>query len=299
MALFLIVLGLSFGINSSHIDIFFQVPLTLWISLFALHSMFFFIASCPWHVVIKGLNVEQSFYETLSIYFSAQFINLFIPGRGGDLLQGLYFKKVHGLKLRTYWSLILFLGLCGMISICIVGALSIPSINFTTSGLRGVLGVGCILFGLVAFIILRGSHFFSEAFGKLKNYIDENIRWKEINQKYNIVFSILGYTLNLFLYAYRMFLLMSFMYVEISFWNCVGLSSIMLILNLFPILPGNIGIRELSFAYLLTLIGQPYEVGMFIAIIDRMVQVIFLSMVGIPLAYKYKIMDFDRRVSPR
>jgi len=95
--------------------------------------------------------------------------------------------------------------------------------------------------------------------------------------KKNFTWIFIGYYFAISFYILKFALIFYFLDIHIMFSGLFMACVLNLAISLIPIIPGNLGIKEASFAGFLHLYGVDFSVALNLAIIDRIFQIAFLS----------------------
>jgi len=212
-----------------------------------------------------------------------------LPARGGIFLRGIIFHKNYGMKKRDYAAFSLFMSLTGLFVMGALGLISFPLMDW--DGDKPIVflmggAAGLMLFGFYGLYSTKALAKWNNKIGELYH---EKTNWSKINKKSNFIATSLFYAGSAVSYAARIYLLSLYFYLELDFFDVSGLTILLLLINTVPVLPGNIGIQEVSLSGILSLMGYNPQIGFFIAIVDRVMQLIFLGVLGAIFSFKWNI----------
>ena len=227
---------------------------------------FYFTLSIPFKLMLVDSISMRSIFGLSLI---SNFFNLIIPLRGGTLIRASILKNKYGVTIRKYSSISLLLSIC---SIFILGNLSLLVISNTTlreSSYNASLNIAAILLSSSSFIFLISSKWISLKIKK--NYLIDVFSFK------NILITILTYLVAVSLYILRYILIFKVFNIELEIFSIATITVLHLAAGLFSILPGNLGLKELSFVGITSLFEVPASISLVMISFDRILQVILLS----------------------
>jgi hypothetical protein len=221
----------------------FIIAISFFISIFSN----FILASNLWRMILKFINYEISFSESLFIRISTYSLRILLPFKSGEFLKALYIKKHKNVPLLK--------GICSVAFNIILNFLIILSLF--------LVGYTFILFNLKnVIILLLSSLFLSFIFIILLNQI-KNILFKltnkfkrskrlflEISSFFNISksrqFFLLLHSLVIQLTILMNYCLIAKSFnIEVPFYMILTFFSLIMIITLIPVTVSGIGLREI------------------------------------------------------
>ena len=255
-----------------------KINLETIIYLFLLYVAFFTIVTIPLKYILRSLNYNIPISKIFAVTIISNLFNLALPARGGTIYRGVYFKKYFNLSLTEYFSISYLLSLGGLFTVGLYSViLLLLGQNLVTNIKIGLLTSG-IIFCLFPFLGLFFPKVLLKLSQKFKKNIDEKVDWSKVRSSRNVIMTLCGYFCSMTVYWVRIHIICSIFFKEISIEATLALTCLNLAINIIPILPGNLGIKEASFAGILSMMGLSYELGLLVALIDRGMQIITLGL---------------------
>jgi glycosyltransferase 2 family protein len=226
------------------------------------------------------------------IYFIAAFFNLFMPTVvGGDIARGYYFFRYSKGKMETVSSIIVE-RILGITSLMVLALFSGVLVIIVDLGILSkivlrlfiVSGAGCVLISLM---------FFNKQWASvLQRYIPQRIQ-KKITLLIKILKDVVHYGTTPVVLFYGLLISSVFQIVGfiaiytlaisvgsttafINFWI---LLPVIWVFSMLPISINGLGLREVSFIYLFSIVGMKEEIGMAICVLS-FVQIALLGIMG-------------------
>lgn len=228
--------------------------------------------------ILLIFGLQQTSKEWVGLGFIAAFYNLFLPAKGGSALRSAYLKKKYGF---TYKKFVAYL-IKQSIYILIVASFMIGLLLLLVSR-----DIETSYFQLIAVltILFSAAVYLSE-----KQLIYWLAKRKKINSDFIVpkqdFWVISSITLILIVLKgtafYIAFLAISY---PIAFEYSLLIASVVMVLNLVSIIPGNIGIREFVMGGVLQLFGYSLSLVIIASLLDRAATII-VTMIG-AIVYKY------------
>lgn len=289
ISLLILIGGLTYLFISSQVHHLSQFDWRLGAALVLLQGIFYFLITLPQLYILKKIDVPINLGRIFSITIVTNFLNLLLPARGGVLLRGIILNKNYGMKKRDYAAFSLFISLGGLFVLGVMGLMLFPLMEWDGEKPIYLMQVGSSVLAILGFYGLYSTKALAKYNKKVAELYHEKTKWSLINKKDNFLVTCFSYSASLFTYALRIYLLGIYFYLEIDIIDASALTVLLLLINTFPILPGNIGIKEASLSGILALMGYNPQVGFFIAIIDRLMQLVFLGILGTIFSFKWNI----------
>ncbi|MEM6884173.1 MAG: lysylphosphatidylglycerol synthase transmembrane domain-containing protein [Verrucomicrobiota bacterium] len=216
-----------------------------------------------WHLLLKTCHAEMKFTRTAQLTMIGLFANLFLPSSMmGDLLKGYYAsREIPHIKPTVIMSIIME-RLLGFIAMFLISTtLILFRFDALTAEPATKLAVYLYfgLFGLIFGIIALGS------WKKLGNYIP---LWKRLPIEEQLREAGTAYRFflrhqacfwgGLALSCIAHFTLMGTFYfvsvglnMHLNFWDLAAVLPLIMVVNMIPLTPGGIGLREVAFTHFL------------------------------------------------
>lgn len=289
LSLIIVIAGLTYLFLNADVHHVSGLDWKIAIALVLLHGIFYFLITLPQLLILRKIDVPISLGQVFSMTIVTNFLNLLLPARGGVLLRGVVFNKKYGMKKRDYAAFSIFISLVSLFILGLMGGFLFPFMDWDGEKPILILQGGALALMILGFYGLYFTKTLAKWNTKLAELYHQKTKWSLINKKENFLFSCIFYSGSLFSYALRVYLLSTYFYLELDFFDASALAVLLLLINTLPILPGNIGIKEASLSGILTLMGHNPQIGFFIAIVDRVMELIFLGILGTIFSFKWNI----------
>lgn len=294
----ILVVGIAYFINSKKetlSNIINIQPLFL-LSLIACHLVNFFLLGLIFHEPLKKLGINLGFNQWFGLTAVSNLFNLFLPAKGGNALRWYYLRDNNGLRTKTFLSINFLTTVIGMLS---MGILGFFFLEFAPTGLGIINQIAketFFIMGTAASVILLLSFREIKLLKVLKN-IPHEINCSRV---YLIVF--ISFTIITLLYPIRAYFSYQALGIELSILQTTQLSVFLLIASLVPVLPGNIGIKEVVMAHIASKFGIMPEVAILATLFER--ASLYMMVLPLGLGYYFHLIlgvkntttKFDRRV---
>tara|TARA_Y100000590_G_scaffold291056_1_gene327652 strand:+ start:29442 stop:30389 length:948 start_codon:yes stop_codon:yes gene_type:complete len=289
ISLFVFVIGLTYLFYNAEVHHIAGLDWRIGIGVIILHGLFYFLLTIPQLYILRNLNTKVNLGQLFSITILTNFLNLLLPARGGIFLRGIIFHKNYGMKKRDYAAFSLFMSLTGLFVMGALGVVFFPLMDWDGEKPSVLLIGGASSLMLFGFYGLYSTKALAKWSKKIEVLYHEKTNWSKINKKRNFITTSLFYGASALSHAARIYLLSLYFYLELDFFDVSGLTILLLLINTVPILPGNIGVKEVSLSGILSLMGHNPQIGFFIAIVDRVMELIFLGILGVIFSFKWNI----------
>ncbi len=254
-------------------------------TLLFLYFLFYFFISPPIKLISKDLGFKIPLPDILGISILTNFMNYILPVRGGVVLRGFYLKKRYALGLKQYTAISIVISLVGLIVTGFSNGVAFLMNPDSVDKLKGLHALVFVILTGGGLVLIFSPVLLMKISKKIRE-LKETIDWPQISSHRNILVTFVFYSLALVVYIFRFHILCNSMDITISGNQLISLVTLSLVVNLLPILPGNVGVKEASFAGVFHLLGYNYEIGALISIVDRFLQIGFLF--GVSLVYSLK-----------
>ncbi len=289
ISLIVFIAGLSYLFYNSDVHHVTGLDWRVGAGVILLHGLFYFLLTIPQLYILRNLDTKIGLGQLFSITIVTNFLNLLLPARGGILLRGIIFNKNYGMKKRDYAAFSLFMSLVGLFVMGAMGLIFFPLMDWDGDKPIYLMMGGATLLMLFGFYGLYSTKALAKWNKKIGELYHQKTNWSKINKKSNFIVTSLFYSGSLFSYAARIYLLSIYFYLELDLFDVTALTVLLLLINTVPVLPGNIGIKEASLSGILSLMGYNPQIGFFIAIVDRVMQLVFLGVLGAIFSFKWNI----------
>lgn len=289
ISLIIFLAGLTYLFLNNQVQHLAQFDWRLGIALIILNGFFYFLITIPQFYILRKINVPITLSQIFSLTIVTNFLNLLLPARGGVFVRGVVLLKNFSLKKRDYAAFSVFVSLAGLFVLGGVGVVLFPFMRWNGIKPIFILELGAILLVFLGFFGLYSTKALAKWSPKLETLYHEKTKWNLINKKDNFLVTTFFYFFSIMTYALRIYALGVYFYLDLSFVDACALTSLLLLINTVPILPGNIGVKEASLSGLLALMGFNPQIGFYIAVIDRLLQIIFLGSLGAYFSFKWNV----------
>ena len=249
------------------------------------------ISCLKWQLFLNEQGYSISIARLLGLYFIGKFFSNFIPSMvGGDLTRSYLLGKQINSQYKSFASIFLerLTGLMALISIAIIFSLintrilSEPKIGIAILSIS--FGAGILL------VLLLNRSIINTLSTKFKLYplmmktlekvrkVQNDILYFKGKHRLLVCAMILSLSFH-FITSLNVYLCCLAINIYPSFLDIAVLTPIILLLNIIPVSPNNIGWWEWTFSYLLTEAGAGSAEGLAVALILRGMTLVF-SLIG-------------------
>jgi len=249
------------------------------------------ISCLKWRLFLKERGFNVSLARLLGLYFVGKFFNNFMPSMvGGDLTRTYLLGRQINSQSQSFASVFLerFTGLIALILLAVAFSLANPGL--LSEPKIGIAIVSAAL-AFALFIALTLNRRFVEwaearlgfipsgpvVFKKIKKIQNDILYFKG---KHKLLALAMMYSFGFhFMTSVNVFLCCVAIHVHPSFLDIAVITPIILLLNIIPVSPNNIGWWEWTFSYLLVEAGTGPAEGLAVGLILRGMTLLF-SLVG-------------------
>ena len=263
----LLILLLTFQVRPSEISREMSESNFRWIFLAgALHIIGLLISAYRWQLLLRAQNVEAPILDLIQSYLIGGFFNNFLPTRvGGDIYRMVDSKKYSGSLLRPF-AVIFVERLSGVYALLLLGIAAVafyPRFQ-EVKALAVALFVLAIL-GFLSMLLFYGSDRFGEWLKRITAKLPARLSGKMLSMfeafwyfsrsrgvLIGTFFLALLLQINVILYYY---FIARGIQMPVSFQEAAIVMPILICIQLLPLTPNGIGVREFSYIYLLRPFG--------------------------------------------
>jgi len=253
------------------------------------------ISSYKWKILAKHKGVDLKLREFFKYYFSATFVNNFMPSFvGGDSFKVYQIGKISGKFKETASSVIMdrLTGLLGgMVLVVIFSFLNLKV--FWENKILFWLGAGSFLGLVFLFVFLeffreREIKIFPGAVNKILNRVIRELNY--YNGESKIIWKAIGWSFlfNLIGLAGANYILFLAMGIKIGILNYLSVIFLISVIASVPISINNIGIKEWAYITFFGIFGLSSGGVVSVAIVSRLIQML-LSFLALPIYLKGKM----------
>lgn len=263
----LIVLLLTFRVHPSDITREMAGSEWRWLVLAgALHIVGLLISAYRWQLLLRAQTVNAPIKDLVQSYLIGGFFNNFLPTRvGGDIYRMVDSKKYSGSLLRPF-AVIIVERLSGIYALLIIGIAAVSFYpRFEEVKALAMALFGLALAGLLALLLFYGSDTFAGWLKRITGKLPARISGKMLSvfdafwhfsRSRGVLIStfVLGLLLqaNVILYYY---FIGRAIHMPLGFQEAAIVMPILICIQLLPLTPNGIGVREFSYIYLLAPFG--------------------------------------------
>lgn len=267
----------------------------LWSALlFGAHFLNYLLLGKAQAIGLSTLGVTLRLREWLGLSVVAELFNYVLPAKGGTAIRYLYLQTEHKVRLTDF---LIMLSTYTFIALSVLGAVGL---TYNLMAIRSDEKLFLIVNGLL-FLLLASAPVFIFAFDLLKRMLrfEATLTPRHfVNQRRELLQCLAFYTLIFLLYPFKTAFGFYAVGITIPLPQMLEISLILLVVSLFPVLPGNIGVKELATAYLARRYGIDFEAALVASLVDRMILSLFVIPVGL-LSYADLYLLRGKKSSPQ
>jgi len=263
----LLILLLTFQVRPSEISREMSESNFRWIFLAgALHIIGLLISAYRWQLLLRAQNVEAPILDLIQSYLIGGFFNNFLPTRvGGDIYRMVDSKKYSGSLLRPF-TVIFVERLSGVYALLLIGIAAVafyPRFQ-EVKALAVALFVLAIL-GFLSMLLFYGSDHFGEWLKRMTAKLPARLSGKMLSmfEAFWYFSRSRGVLIGTFLLALLLQINVILYYyfiargiqMPVSFQEAAIVMPILICIQLLPLTPNGIGVREFSYIYWLRPFG--------------------------------------------
>lgn len=264
------------SLNGIHLLKITTIELKYILSIVALYFLHFVFLGLTHNLPLKKHSINLTFKDWFGLSTTSELLNLILPAKGGTALRMIYLKKNHQLSMRQFLSMGFAIVVSAFTLLGIIGAIYIrfyiinPNLIFTfLESIFWAMSISGIL-------LILANETFSKVF-RFQRKINPKIYLKDISLITKTTFL---YFALFSLYPLKIFLTFRAVGININFLDSFEISLAIILISIFQIIPGNIGIKELLTAYLASQYGINFETALLASLIDRAILFMFLLPAG-------------------
>lgn len=284
-----LLLGLVFYIkhNADQILQLRKVALIYIFTIASLHMLNFLFLGLSHALPLKKHNIQLSFKEWFGLCLTSELFNIFLPAKGGTAIRIFYLKQNYNFSLNTFLTMAFSIVVTSFTLLGLVGTIYCHFFLNKSELFFALFESVCISLTVSGFLLITMNESISKFF-KLQRKISSFFYFRDFKL---ISKCTLIYLLIFALYPIKIYLSFKAIGEPIQFKDSLEIGLVVLIVSIFEVLPGNIGIKELATAYVSTHYGINFETALIASLLDRAILFIFLLPVG---TYFYSdLFEFD------
>jgi uncharacterized protein (TIRG00374 family) len=265
----LVILVFLFKVNLSEFGAELKQSNPRWIIAAGfLHIVGLLLSAYRWQILLSVHGVRAPLLDLIQSYLIGGFFNNFLPTRvGGDVYRMVDSKKYSGSLLRPFAVIVVerLTGIYGLLLIGIAALAFYPRLSEVRGFAIALLSLTIV--GLILLLLFYGSEGFSNLLKKLALKLPAKISvkvtglldafWEFSGAKGIVLYAfLLGILLQANVILYYFFIAQG-IGMSLTFLEACIVMPILICIQLIPLTPNGIGVREFSYIYLL----QPFGVS--------------------------------------
>lgn len=249
-----------------------------WLSLLLIaHFINYILLGQSQAQALKTLNVHLNVKEWFGLSVIAELFNYILPAKGGTSVRYYYLKSKFDVSFVDFMVMTTTYIFVGLSSLGIIGLILVQFFFRTHDKFTTVLNIADAILAISAPVFIIGFIPISKWF-KLK----ANHGPQFYTSQKAILIKCFSLYMGLFLlYPFKIAFSFYALGLNPSPLDLMEISLILLVISLFPVLPGNVGIKELATAYLGQKFGLSFEASLMVSMVDRAVLSLFIIPSGL------------------
>lgn len=269
-------LGLYLYLQGSNLLKITNIDFRFIAAISALYFLHFIFLGLTHKLPLEKNKISLKFQEWFGLCTASELLNLILPAKGGTALRMIYLKKNYQLSMRTFLSMGFAVIVSAFTLLGLIGAvylrINMQKTSITFMFLESIFWAMAIS----GILLLIASETFSKIF-KYQRKINPRIYlkdWKLLSKTTFLYFSLFS------LYPLKIYLSFKAVGIPINLSDSLDISLAIIIISVFQVIPGNIGVKEILTAYLASQYGINFELALLASLIDRAIMFLFLFPVG-------------------
>lgn len=275
---FLLLIGLTFYLykNSANLLKLTTISPIIIMGLLSLHLLNYIFLGLTHKIPLQKHNIFLNLKEWMGLCLSGELLNLLLPAKGGTALRMVYLKENKSLSMRSFLSMGFAVVLTGFSMLGIVGTIYCHFFLKKTHLIFTL--IECIFIALSVSGI--GLMFMTETISKLFKF-KRKVSPKFYLSDWRLTFQCtMLYILMFVIYPFKVYLSFKAIGVDINLIDSFEISLVLLASSLFQVLPGNMGVKELTTAYIASQYGINFEMALLASLVDRAILFLFIFPIG-------------------
>ncbi len=263
----LVILLLTFQVRPAEISREMSESNFRWILLAgALHIIGLLISAYRWQLLLRAQNVEAPILDLIQSYLIGGFFNNFLPTRvGGDIYRMVDSKKYSGSLLRPF-AVIIVERLSGVYALLLIGIGAVAFYpRFQEVKPLAIALFGLAILGFLSLLLFYGSDRFGEWLKRMTAKLPARLSGKMLSmfEAFWYFSRSRGVLIGTFLLALLLqinvilyyYFIARGIHMPVTFQEAAIVMPILICIQLLPLTPNGIGVREFSYIYLLRPFG--------------------------------------------
>lgn len=267
VGILIVVILLLFKVNAKDIGRTIQDSNLLWIvAAGALHIIGLLLSAYRWQVLLSVHDVKAPLWDLIQSYLIGGFFNNFLPTRvGGDVYRMVDSKRYSGTLLRPF-AVIIVERLSGIYGLLLIGVAAVSLYpRFHEVRALAIALFALAIGGLLAILVFYGSERFGEWLKRMASKLPAKFSahilgifdafWHFSKSKSVVLYAFfLGLLLQFNVILYYFFIAQG-LGMNLSLMEASIVMPILICIQLLPLTPNGIGVREFSYIYLMKPFG--------------------------------------------
>lgn len=276
----LVALGFYIYKNQATFQKIKDINLGIIFLLIGLHAFNYLLLGLSHRYPLLKHDIKLKFIEWYGLCTISDVFNLLLPASGGTAIRIMYINKKKKLAMGNILSMSLATVMVGIMLLGVAGSIYFHLHDNHQSKLFFALKMFFLATIVGSLLTVFASDYILKILKKEKKYdLKQYIFDKDI-----FINSLLCYVGMLAIHPLKVYLSFKAIDVDISVMSSIEISLMLLCSSFFQILPGNMGIRELTTAYVAQQYGIQFETALLASLVDRAILLLFLFPFG---AYFY------------
>lgn len=269
VGILIVVILLLFKVNAADIGRAFQQSDMMWIlAAGGLHVIGLLLSAYRWQVLLAVHDVKAPLWDLLQSYLIGGFFNNFLPTRvGGDVYRMVDSKRYSGSLLRPF-AVIIVERLSGIYGLLLIGVAAVGLYpRFQEVRALGIALFTLAIAGFLAVLVFYGSEGFASWLKRMVSKLPAKVSghllgifdafWHFSTSKKVVLYAfVLGLLLQFNVILYYYFIARG-LGMNLGLMEASIVMPILICIQLLPLTPNGIGVREFSYIYLM----QPFGIS--------------------------------------
>lgn len=257
-----------------------HINLGIILLLIGLHGINYLFLGLSHRFPLIKHNIHLKFNEWYGLCTVSDVFNLLLPASGGTAIRIMYINKKKKLAMGNILSMSLATVMVGIILLGVIGAIYCHFHTNQNTKMFFALEMFFIATVVGSLLTIFASDLFFKILKKENKY---DLKQYIFDRKI-FLNSLLCYVGMLGIHPLKVYLSFKAINVDVSVISSFEISLMLLCSSFFQILPGNMGVRELTTAYVAQQYGIQFETALLASLVDRAILLLFLFPFG---AYFY------------
>jgi uncharacterized protein (TIRG00374 family) len=232
-----------------------------------------------WQIYLKLLDVTVGFRDSLRIFLAGLSLTV-TPGKSGEVLKAYLLKRQHNVDFSRSAPTLIAERLSGLIAVIILAGLSVHLTDLPIPYAQNLINTGIVVIGLLI-LLLRNRMLFKKIVGYLENIpilapkIDLLLTFYNgayiLNQRTVLTKCVLLSLVSWLAECVILYIILYGLGVKVFLIKIIGIYAIAMIAGGLSMLPGGLGVAEISMVALLGAIGLDHNTSVVATLLVRFV----------------------------